>query len=298
MCGRQTLRRDMFFESFDSTARPPHLCMVTIIMSDFLVATAIQCELLLTMTPRSAEETKECIENEFVVCEEMKRVEEALKNASGLVFDCDGTLLDTMPIYYESWSRACAELGLSLSMERFYSFAGVPVKDIFQTLIDEQLSKQENKPTAEYCEQVKRHHHKEIEAEGLVAGPIDIVVDLAKRHHGKIPMAVASSGWRDHVLDGLKRNGILHLFDVIVTAEDEAVKNPKPAPDIFLVAAERIGVNPTACVGFEDADFGMQSLESASFHYASDVRLMHMYPRNVEMRNTVTERRGKHSCIR
>mmetsp|Transcript_7547 Transcript_7547/g.13855 ORF Transcript_7547/g.13855 Transcript_7547/m.13855 type:complete len:248 (-) Transcript_7547:61-804(-) len=218
-------------------------------------------------------------------CEDMARVNQALKEAQGLVFDCDGTLLDTMPIYFQSWSRACDELGLSLPIERFYSFAGVPVHDIFQTLIDEQLSG-DKIITADYCEQVKRRHHDDLEKEGLLAGPIDIVVDLARRYHGKIPMAVASSGWRDHVIDGLERNGLLHLFDIVVTTEDGAVQSPKPAPDIFLVAAQRIGVCPTKCIGFEDADLGMQAVKTANYLYASDVRLMHMYPRNVEKRNS------------
>ena len=221
------------------------------------------------------------------VCEETTRVEAALQSAKGLVFDCDGTLLDTMPIYFQSWNRACNELGLVLPMERFYKLAGAPVKDIFQTLIDEQMSDSESKPTAEFCEEIKRRHHQEIEAEGLLAGPIDVIVDLARKYHGKLPMAVASSGWRDHVLSGLERIGILHLFDAVVTAEDNAVKNAKPAPDIFLVAAERLGVCPTKCVGFEDADFGMKALRSACYHYACDVRLMHMYPRNVEKRNVM-----------
>jgi len=86
------------------------------------------------------------------------------------------------------------------------------------------------------------------------------------------------------VLEGLKRAGIEHLFDSIVTTDDPDVKRPKPHPDIFLVAAERIGVRPEGCVGFEDADFGIRSLVSARFLYACDVRMLHMYPRNVERR--------------
>jgi beta-phosphoglucomutase-like phosphatase (HAD superfamily) len=81
-------------------------------------------------------------------------------------------------------------------------------------------------------------------------------------------------------------NGLLHLFDTVVTTEDGAVQSPKPAPDIFLVAAQRIGVCPTKCIGFEDADLGMQAVKTANYLYASDVRLMHMYPRNVEKRNS------------
>lgn len=234
------------------------------------------------------------------ICPETSRLEKVLPKAKGLVFDCDGTLLDTMPIYYESWKRACDEVGLIFPVERFYQYAGRPVGDIFQTLIDEQLgdtgdvagrdgisSGRDEKParvTAAYCESVKRRHHDDVEKEGRLAGKIDVVVDVAFRYHGKIPMAVASSGWRDHVLGGLERAGILHLFDEVVTACDDDVERPKPSPDIFLVAADRLGVKPGECVGFEDADLGMKALMAAGYMYASDVRLLHMYPRNIERR--------------
>lgn len=183
-----------------------------------------------------------------------------------------------MPIYYESWSRACQELGLVFPIERFYSMAGAPVRDIFETLIEEQ---KKHKLSASQCEAIKRKHHADIEAEGMTAGPIDVVVQIAMDNLKKLPMAVASSGWRDHVLEGLERVGILHLFDVVVTADEDDVKKGKPAPDIFLVAAERLGIEPEKCVGFEDADFGMQALNEAKYLYSCDVRKFSMYPRNV-----------------
>jgi len=217
------------------------------------------------------------------ICPETARLESVLSRAKGLVFDCDGTLLDTMPIYYESWSRACDEVGLTFSSERFYSYAGRTVHDIFQTLIDEQLPA-DTTITASHCEDVKRRHHDALEVEGRFAGPIDVVVDIAFRYKGKLPMAVASSGWRDHVIGGLERVGILHLFDAVVTACDDEVTNPKPAPDIFLVAAKRIGVEPNDCIGFEDADLGIEAVRDAGYLYACDVRNLHMYPRNIEKR--------------
>ena len=207
-------------------------------------------------------------------------LESALEQAEGLVFDCDGTLLDTMPMYYESWSRVCAELGLKLSMERFYSFAGMSVRDIFDVLINEQKPNDQDRQitkvskdgkittitlNAEYCEQLKRHHAKQVSSVAGHAEAIDVVVDIVNRYHKKIPMAVASSGWRDHVVEGLERVGILDKFDAIVTADDPAVQHAKPAPDIFLVAAERMNVSPSKCVGFEDADFGMQALNAAGY---------------------------------
>ena len=233
-------------------------------------------------------------------CEETVRLAKHLPQAKALVFDCDGTLLDTMPIYYESWKRSCDEVGLVFPLKRFYAMAGMPVVDIFQALIDEYNDNESNvnnddgdnntfSYTAEECESKKKAHHANVEAEGRVAGPIHAVVEIVKRYHGVMPLAVASSGWRDHVMTGLERIGILHLFDTIVTADEEEVERGKPHPDIFLVAAQRLGVDAVHCIGFEDADLGIQALESANYMYPSDVRLMHMYPRNVERRESQEE---------
>mmetsp|Transcript_35889 Transcript_35889/g.50851 ORF Transcript_35889/g.50851 Transcript_35889/m.50851 type:complete len:240 (+) Transcript_35889:65-784(+) len=228
-------------------------------------------------------------------CKETRQLEEILARAEGLVFDCDGTILDTMPLYYETWKRSCNELELEFPEERFLKLAGVPVKDIFQMLIDEQHNDRTgaDKLSAEYCMEVKRKYMKELEQEEKFAGPIDVVCDIIKKYHRSIPMAVASSGWRDHVLEGLERNQLLSMFGGpknVVTTCDEAVKNPKPAPDIFLVAAQRLGGQPEKCVGFEDGDHGMAAIRSANFLYACDVRLMHMYPRNVEKRRKEQEK--------
>lgn len=212
--------------------------------------------------------------------EERRRLDNALQDAQGLVFDCDGTLLNTMPFYFEAITRTCKQYGLELAIDRFYGFAGMPMKQIFQELIDEQLHDVDAKPTAEECVEADSVNMKALEAEGKVAGTIDMVVDIVRAQHGKVPMAVASSSSREHVLAGLERNGILQLFDTVVTTCDEAVKEPKPAPDIFLVAARRIGVDPDHCVGFEDGDHGMKSIYSANFLYACDVRLLPGYPNN------------------
>ena len=83
----------------------------------------------------------------------------------------------------------------------------MPVVDNFAMLIEEEGKT--NSLVAKECENKKKKHHADVEAEGRVAGPIDVVVDYVLNHHGKIPMAVASSGWRDHVLKGLERIGIL-----------------------------------------------------------------------------------------
>jgi HAD superfamily hydrolase (TIGR01509 family) len=101
------------------------------------------------------------------------------------------------------------------------------------------------------------------------AEPIHAVVEIAKANQGKIPMAVASGGTQKIiglVLDHLK---IRHLFDAVVTSE--MVKNQKPAPDIFLEAARRIGVEPKFCRGYEDTDLGLTAIRAAGME-AVDVR--------------------------
>jgi len=149
--------------------------------------------------------------------------------------------------------------------------AGIPVRDIMATLISELEGA---KPDLDEVCNFKRRIGSQMVVE-IGIPKIDIVVDIAKKYHGKIPLAVASSGYKDHVINSLKVNGIYDLFDAIVTAED--IANPKPAPDIFLMACHRIGCDPTKCRGFEDADAGMQSLRAAEME-AIDVRLMEGYP--------------------
>jgi beta-phosphoglucomutase-like phosphatase (HAD superfamily) len=99
--------------------------------------------------------------------------------------------------------------------------------------------------------------------------PIHAVVEIAKANHGKIPMAVASGGTQKiiaMVLDHLK---IRHLFDAVVTSE--MVKHQKPAPDIFMEAARRIGVDPKLCRAYEDTDLGLTAIRAAGME-AIDVR--------------------------
>ena len=101
--------------------------------------------------------------------------------------------------------------------------------------------------------------------------PIHGVVEIAKAHHGKIPMAVASGGTQRIICRVLEHLKIRHLFDAVVTSE--MVKNQKPAPDIFLEPARCIGVDPKFCRAYEDTDLGMQAIRAAGME-AVDVRRM------------------------
>ena len=191
----------------------------------------------------------------------------------GLIFDCDGTLVDTMPAYYESWKRLCKNNDLILSEEQFYKYAGVPVPDIIREVVAAS-GKTGQLDEAALLKEKASYGFDAMKSVGQPA--IECVVDIVKKYHGKKPMAVASSGIRSHVLESLTVNGLLEYFDVIVTAED--VINSKPAPDIFLLAAKKIQCDPKFCRGFEDGGVGLQALKAAGMEVI-DVKLMSGYPR-------------------
>ncbi len=180
----------------------------------------------------------------------------------GLVFDCDGTLADTMPLHWRAWQAISLRHDLHFPEDRFYSLGGVPSRDILKMLAEEQ-----GRP----LDHIAVAHEKENAYLPLMATvePIHAVVEIARANYGKIPMAVASGGTQPIIIGVLEHLKIRHLFDAVVTSE--MVMNQKPAPDIFLEAARRIGVDPKFCRGYEDTDLGMQAIRSAGMD-AVDVR--------------------------
>jgi beta-phosphoglucomutase family hydrolase len=180
----------------------------------------------------------------------------------GLIFDCDGTLADTMPLHWRAWHIITQRYGLHFPEDRFYSLGGVPARDILKLLAQEQGRSLDHITAAHEKEEAYLTTLSQIE-------PIHVVVEIAKANHGKIPMAVASGGTEKIISLVLDRLKMRHLFDVVVTSE--MVKNQKPAPDIFLEAARRIGVEPKFCRAYEDTDLGMQAIRSAGME-AVDVR--------------------------
>ena len=180
----------------------------------------------------------------------------------GIVFDCDGTLADTMPLHWRAWQVISRRHGFSLPKDRFYSLGGVPSRDILKLLSAEQGIALNPLAVA---------REKEVEYLPLIAQvePINTVVGVAREHYGKIPLAVASGGTKRIIEQVLNHLGIRSLFQAVVTSED--VVNQKPAPDIFLEAARRIGVPPQFCRAYEDTDLGMQAIRAAGME-AVDVR--------------------------
>ena len=187
-----------------------------------------------------------------------------MREIKGLVFDCDGTLADTMPTHWIAWQNITSRYGIHFPEDRFYALGGVPSRDILKMLREEQRLE---------IDPLHVSHEKEVEYLKIMAevGPVHEIVEIARDHAGKLPMAVASGGVKPIIEKVLIHLGIRDLFVAIVTSED--VTRQKPAPDIFLEAARRIGVLPEHCRAYEDTDIGLQAIRSAGMD-AIDVRAL------------------------
>jgi len=186
----------------------------------------------------------------------------------GIVFDCDGTLADTMPLHWQAWQVITLRHQLHFPEDRFYQLGGVPSRDILKVLRQEQ-----NVPIDPLAvAQEKEHEYLKLLDQ---VNPIHEVVEVARQHAGRLPMAVASGGTRRVIERVLLHLRIRDLFAAVVTSED--VANQKPAPDIFLEAARRLGVPPQRCCGYEDTELGLQAIRSAGMH-AVDVRPLRLRP--------------------
>lgn len=170
------------------------------------------------------------------------------------LFDCDGTIVDSMPLHYTAWKNALSEWGGTFDEGLFYSWGGVPPIEIATRLNKLQGLSMPVEDVAEHKEGLYFSLLSELKVVPEVLEHIDA-------HHGKIPFAVVSGSTRQSIINSLTTVGLLDRFDVIVGSEDYA--RSKPAPDAYLVAAERLGVEPKECLVFEDAEIGIQGAIAA-----------------------------------
>ena len=172
----------------------------------------------------------------------------------GLVFDCDGTIADTMPLHYEAWVQAFGEHGHEFPEALFYEMAGIPTHTIIEILNEKRGHAMPVQQTAQ---------RKDALFLALIprVKPIEPVVSLVEKYAGRLPMAVATGGTRSLCSKTLGSLGLLKHFQALVTADD--VEHGKPAPDIFLEAARRLNVPAGVCCAFEDAELGLQSARAA-----------------------------------
>jgi beta-phosphoglucomutase family hydrolase len=191
---------------------------------------------------------------------------------AAIVFDCDGTLADTMPSHYEAWVAVMRRYDVPFDEDLFYDLGGWPTLQVAEHLLSRARPSRPVTPAQIVFE-------KEALFEEALAAirPIDPVIEVARRHKGHLPLAVASGGLRRIVDATLSHLGIVDWFQAIVTCED--VRRHKPEPDIYLEAARRLSVEPAMCLAFEDTDPGVQAAYAAGMQVI-DVRSLYT-PRRV-----------------
>lgn len=174
---------------------------------------------------------------------------------AGLIFDCDGTLADTMPAHYKAWLALLGRFNIPFPEPRFYAMGGMPTASIIRVLAAEvgvvvtdvdAMVLEKERTFLTYLDAVTR---------------IEPVLVIAAAYRGKLPIAVASGGYRDTITRTLDRLNIRDWFDAMVTAED--TPRHKPEPDVFLEAAKRLRVDAAKCVVFEDTDIGLEAARRA-----------------------------------
>lgn len=188
-----------------------------------------------------------------------------MQHFEGLIFDCDGTLADSMPPHYIAWIETLNRHGLDMDEDHYYAMGGWPSVTVAEALIKEAGKDIDPHIISEEKEETFKQKLHLVE-------PIEPVVQIVKEWHGQIPMAVATGGIREICEQILEFCNLKQYFEIIVTAND--VPRPKPAPDVYLRAAELLGVDPTKCRAYEDADPGVESAKAAGMDVV-DVRDFH-----------------------
>ena len=180
----------------------------------------------------------------------------------GLIFDCDGTLVDSMPLHWRAWDTVVKRYGIKFSEKRHYALGGMPSRKILAMLKEEQRLDFDPAEVSHEKEKAYLPLMSEVDL-------IEPVVSIAREHRGRIPMAVATGGRTQYIRPLLERLDIAYWFSALVTSDD--VANPKPAPDTYLKAAALLGMPAEECRAFEDTDLGMDSIRAAGME-AVDVR--------------------------
>jgi len=175
-------------------------------------------------------------------------------NFEAYLFDCDGTIADSMPLRYIAWCHALAEWSCPFPEKLFYDWGGYPATEIVM-LLNEKHGLQ--MPVEQVLRKTEQSY-----LEGLPKlQAIPEVVEHIEAGYGRIRFAVVSGGTRNSVEASLRMLGLLEKFEVFVCAGD--YRKAKPDPEPFLLAAARLGVRPEACLVFEDADPGIAAARAA-----------------------------------
>ena len=170
------------------------------------------------------------------------------------LFDCDGTIADSMPLHYKAWSKALGEWNCEFDEKLFYAWGGMPVAEIISKLNQEHGL---NMPVEAVSHRKENLYFELLPQLQAVPEVLEHVEDA----YGRIPFAVVSGSTRESVTASLASLNLLDRFDTMVCAGDYS--RSKPDPEAFLLAAARLRVAPEACLVFEDTEMGIQAAKAA-----------------------------------
>lgn len=174
----------------------------------------------------------------------------------GLIFDMDGTLVDSGKLHEKAWTATLERYGIPIDYQLMRSLAGVPTKSTIEILLKHfQVSAQAGLDEMNNYKEnfVHEHMHQFVKSTELI--------EIARQYYGKKPMAVGTGAYTQEAKRILEICGLDKLIPVVVGADQ--VKHPKPAPDTFLRCAELLGVSPANCVVFEDSQLGLRAATDA-----------------------------------
>jgi HAD superfamily hydrolase (TIGR01509 family) len=176
--------------------------------------------------------------------------------ARALLFDWDGTLVDSQHANYRAMAEALAPHGMTLRQEWFDARTGLSSADMIRTLAQE-TGLRSTPPIGELV--AARDRRFLADAARIRLHPQ--VAEVVHAYHGALPMAVASGGARQVIEATMRHLSLQDLFTAVVTRDE--VERGKPAPDIFLQAAEALSVPPAHCLVYEDSDEGIAAAHAA-----------------------------------
>jgi beta-phosphoglucomutase-like phosphatase (HAD superfamily) len=192
--------------------------------------------------------------------------------AQALLFDCDGTLVDSVAAWEQAWTRALGAHGVAITPAWYRARAGLSPRDLIRA------AETDHRVPMDVDSVVTRGIDLYVESAGAVR-PIQRVLDIARAHHGRVPLAVVSGGPRVGVEAALEAVGVRGLFDHVVAIDDVAAG--KPAPDLYLRALQAVSKPAAVCLAYEDTDEGLRAAAAAGIP-AVDVRSENRPPRVLE----------------
>jgi beta-phosphoglucomutase family hydrolase len=208
------------------------------------------------------------------------KIPEPGPHIQALIFDLDGTLADTMSLHFMAYKNLLEQYGIAFTPVLFRTLAGIPAVGTIERLNEMFGTTMNPEETAQKKEQEYEKRMDRIQ-------PIKPVVDVVKKYHGKLPMAVGTGGSKRLAWKSLKITGLDKYFEILVASED--VTHPKPHPETFLKCAEYMGVEPSFCHVFEDGDPGMQAARSAGM---TATLITNYYPSSLE-NPEIVEKKGE-----